>query len=87
MSPSLAQCYTQQDYEKLEIKIIDNSPEDIQDLVLEMLNRLDGTQCYTESDLQLKNKYDKLFSAQSQYGMNGHIGLEFIRRYQKLLSW
>ena len=86
MSPSLAQCYTQQDYEKLEIKIIDNSPEDIQDLVFEMLNRLDGAQCYTESDLQLKNKYDKLFSAQSQYGMNGHIGLEFIRRYQKLLS-
>lgn len=86
MSPNLAQCNTQQDFEKLEIKIIDNSPEDIKDLVLEMLNRLDGIQAYTESDIQLKNQFDKLFSAQSHYGMNGHIGLEFIRRYQNLLS-
>jgi tetratricopeptide (TPR) repeat protein len=86
ISADLAKCATKQDFENLEIKIIDNSPDDIKDLVLEMLNRLDGIQTFTESDIQLKNRFDKLFSAQSHYGMNGHIGLKFIRRYQNLLS-
>ena len=70
-------------------KIIDNSPEEINDLVLEMLDVLDGTQTYTEEDEHLQERFNNLEANvhrehQKIQGI-ARMGQKFIRKYEYLL--
>ena len=74
-------------YVEAEIEIIDNSPEDILDLVREMLDRLDG--CFEEDpeDECLRQQFGQLFRpGHYSYGAASRIGILFLRKYRHLLS-
>ncbi len=70
-----------------DIEIIKNTADEINEVVLEMNQRLDGTWIETDEDVELQIRYKKLREAapkwQVQEGVR--IGATFLRRYQHLL--
>ena len=74
--------------EYIGIKIVDNTPEEINDIVLEMLGQLENTLIYSPEDEQLQERlrqFKPVFS--SQFGTNlGRVGRDFLRKYAHLLS-
>lgn len=76
-------------YHKKGILPVKNTPEEILDVVKEMLLRLNGEMEYDDLDLQLKNKYDLIkseFIKKGQYFFNMRIGRDFLRQNQWLLD-
>lgn len=69
-------------YEAADIRIIDNSPEEINELALEMLERTNGTAVYTEEDELLQCAF-KAFYRPGYYshGFGCRIGREMLRRH------
>lgn len=69
------------------LKIIENTPEEILDLAIEMNQRLDGTWKKTTHDEQLQAKYKSLFPQDSPcYGSTSRIGALFLRKNKALLE-
>ena len=66
------------------IRIVDNSPEEINDVVMEMLDRLDGKLKYSEEDKQLEERFDKMW-ASNAYKATGRVGRDFLRKWAHLL--
>ena len=50
-------CLATEDYSKKAVQLVENSPEEIRDLVIEMVERLNGTKCSTEEDQMLQEKF------------------------------
>lgn len=67
------------------IEIVDNTPEEINDIVLEMLERLDGNLKYTKEDEYLQEKYKKLLPYNNGKG-NSRIGRKFLCKYIELFT-
>ncbi len=69
------------------VKLIDNTPEEINDVVIEMLNRLDGKLDHSAEDEELQKQFKSLkppFS--NQLGMSyDRIGQAFLQKYRRLL--
>tara|TARA_Y100000588_G_scaffold395323_2_gene523404 strand:- start:10523 stop:11902 length:1380 start_codon:yes stop_codon:yes gene_type:complete len=90
MSSSLGQGADQCSYDRLGVEILENKPEEINDVVSEMLMRLDGKISYTESDEQLQTRLRSLTSAcaigPNKVMINARIGREFLRKYAALLD-
>jgi putative glycosyltransferase (TIGR04372 family) len=70
-----------------DIEIVKNTSEEINEVVLEMDQRLNGTWIETDVDIELQNRFKKLRVTvpkwQVQEGVR--IGADFLRRYQHLL--
>ncbi len=70
-----------------DIEIVKNSAEEINEVLLEMNQRLDDTWIETDEDAELQNRFKKLREVvqkwQVQEGVR--IGADFLRRYQHLL--
>lgn len=75
-----------QDYFTSEaIRIEDNSPEDIRDLVVEMLDREDGiTSHENASDVAMRDVFEKLALEYGSY-RGSKIGAKFMRKYGQWL--
>ena len=58
---NLALAFYSKDFEKNGVELIDNSPEEIRDLVIEMDDRLNGNWIETKEDLLLQEKFKDLF--------------------------
>ena len=71
----------------LGIRLVDNTPEEINDVVLEMLERLEGTLKYSAEDEQLQERFRNLKPTfLNQSGISpGLVGREFLRKYAYLL--
>ena len=66
------------------MEFIDNSPDEIADLVTEMLEQLDGTLEYTREDEEMQARYRALYHP--VYGGNlTRIGRAFLRKHRALL--
>lgn len=76
ISPQLRYCYDSNIFKSLKIRIIDNTPEEINDLVLEMLERLNGNFEYNEEDECLQERFYKLLLYQRD-GNGSRIGNSF----------
>lgn len=61
-----------------------NMPEEVSDVVEEMLDRLDGRAEYSAEDQQLQSQFDAVAMQSRSYG-NAHVGRDFLRKYQCLL--
>ena len=72
-------------YKESKVHVIDNTPEEIRDVTIEMLNRLDNKQFYTgEEDLQ--NKFKKYMRPHHySYGAVSRVGNDFLKKYKELL--
>ena len=75
------------EYEQLGIELIENTPEEITALVIEMDQRIEGTWQTTEEDEELQRRFWALFKPR---GLNGvilsRIGAEFLRQNREWLD-
>lgn len=68
------------------IKVVDNSPEEIRDLAIEMLDLTEGTMTYTVEDERLREQFESLLKpGHYSYGASSRIGRDFLRKYVRLL--
>lgn len=69
-----------------QIELIENSPEEIRDLCLEMLDRVEGKAVYTAEDQALNSRFAAMIRpGHFSYGSAVRMGRDFLRRYQELL--
>ena len=70
-----------------DIEIIKNTSDEINEVVLEMDQRLNGTWIETEEDIQLQSRFNSLRSKMPKWQVQEgvRIGANFLRRYQHLL--
>jgi len=67
--------------------VIDNTPEDIEALALEMLDRINGVIVYTAEDNELQERFKSLMDENHySYGSEARVGREFLRKYSLLLN-
>lgn len=91
-SPPVSISISQYGYDRLGLKVIENSAEEINDLVTEMIARLDNTIEYTEEDRQLQERFQTLTAdcgalhGSSEVAVNARIGRDFLYKYSSLLS-
>jgi len=71
----------------LGIRPVDNTPEEINDVVLEMLGRLEGTLAYSAEDEQLQARFRMLKpNFANEVGVSaGRVGRAFLHKYTHLL--
>jgi putative glycosyltransferase (TIGR04372 family) len=73
-------------YEKAGIELIDNTPEEITSVALEMAGRLKGSWQTTEDDEELQRRFWALFKPNDLNSVfRARIGTEFVRQNQDLL--
>ena len=74
------------DYERAGIKVIDNTPEDIRDLALEQLDRVEGRSTYDPVDEALQAKFKALMKpGHYSYGSDSRVGRAFLKKHAALL--
>jgi putative glycosyltransferase (TIGR04372 family) len=65
---------------------IENSAEEIRELVIEMMERLEGRAKYTDEDERLQDAFRRRFRPNDySYGSAARIGRDFLRRHADLL--
>ena len=62
-----------------------NTPDEIRDVVVEMLERLDGNARYSEEDEHLQSTFDAIAGTNLCIG-NARIGRDFLRQHRNLLA-
>ena len=67
------------------IKLIDNTSAEIRDVVVEMMDRLDGKPQYSKKDDELQERFDKLYINNACNKSNARIGRDFLRKWSHLL--
>lgn len=85
LAPKFRYCFDGKIFESSGINIIDNTPEEINDLVLEMLDRLNGDLEYTKKDEYLQELIYTLLPDNS-HGIGSRIGSTFLSKYEGLLQ-
>jgi putative glycosyltransferase (TIGR04372 family) len=74
-------------YDEFDIETIENTAEEISDLVIEMDERLNGTWQTTDEDEQLQRSFWSLFKpVEYQNYFLSRIGADFLRQNKKLLT-
>ena len=69
------------------ITLIENTPDEILEVTLEMEERLKGTWITTEEDEDLQRKFWNLYKRSELHGkIYSRIGAAFLRKYQALLD-
>ncbi len=76
-----------EDYQKAGLSVINNTPQEVLDLVKEINQRLDGTWQPGKEDEELQKKFKSLFPADSPCAkIPSRIGAQFLRDNQELLN-
>jgi putative glycosyltransferase (TIGR04372 family) len=74
-------------YVEAGVEIVNNTPEEIAELALEMLDRVNGTAEYTEEDERRQADFkSSLRPGHYAYGARSRISRDFLRRHRNLLS-
>ena len=74
--------------ERLGVKLVKNTVEEIKAVCDEMNARIDGTWVTTEEDEELQRRYQELivkYSNKPEWNGGGRIGAQFLRDNQDLL--
>ena len=67
------------------LEVIDNSPDDITDAVVEMLDRFEGTLEYSARDEHMQREF-KAMADFADFGINGRVAAGFLRRHPFLIG-
>lgn len=74
-------------YEAHDVLVEDNSPEDIRELAVEMLQSVDGTIAYEKDDELNQGRFQALMRpGHYSYGAASRIGRDFLKKYSHLLQ-
>jgi putative glycosyltransferase (TIGR04372 family) len=83
----LSQCCCDYSYDKEQIQAIENSPEDILDLAIEMLEKTEGKLVYSIDDERLQKRFGLLMNPSHwSFGAISRMGRDFLRKYSFLLE-
>jgi len=75
------------EYEQAGIEVVDNTPEEVAAVAVEMDERLNGTWLTTEEDEDLQKRFWSLFKSSDLHGVFlSRIGAEFLRQNRELLE-
>lgn len=89
--PPIGTFVSQFHYKEFGLEVRENTPEEIRDVVQEMLSRFNATLKYTEEDENLQERFKALAEPCGElYGdkgvaINARIGRDFIRKHASLL--
>ncbi len=73
-------------YKEAGLVTVQNSSEDIKELMIEMFDRVKGNLKYTEEDERLQERFKSLMKPNHySYGAVSRVGREFLRKYEYLL--
>lgn len=87
LGSSVGRFDTSQDYHSFGIEIVENSPDEILDVVLEMDDRLKGTWKATNEEEELQKKFWSLFKSSPMHGaFLSRIGAKFLSQNRELLD-
>ncbi|MBX7136870.1 MAG: TIGR04372 family glycosyltransferase [Oligoflexia bacterium] len=87
MESSLGMSESPERLSELGLELQDNSPAEINEAVIEMMERIENTASYTTSDEEFQTKF-KLLKPKTRYAHgypHGRLGRDFLRRYKDLL--
>ena len=74
-------------YEEINVDIIDNTPDEIAALSVETINRLHGTWQTAEEDEELQRLFWSLFKESDlNKTFKSRVGRDFLRKYRDLLK-
>jgi putative glycosyltransferase (TIGR04372 family) len=75
------------DYDKCPYKLVSNTPDDIRDLVVEGLEKLDGTFIEKSEDIILQEEVKRIFRKYSIFDFNekSKVGTLFLRKYKNII--
>ena len=74
-------------YSKAGVWPEENSPEDIKDVAMEMLEKAEGKVLYTDEDERLQKHFKSLMNPNHYtYGSISRVGRDFLRKYSFLLN-
>ena len=77
---------TNEIFAKLNLELIENTPEEIRAVTIEMDERLNGTWDSTEEDKELQQRFWALFGPDKLKSPNLRIGTEYLRQNKELLK-
>jgi putative glycosyltransferase (TIGR04372 family) len=86
LSSPLRTLYSTSDYPAHKVGLVDNTPDEIKGLALEMLDRLDGTVRYTAEDEQRQGRFQTLMALDPTYPIPVRVGRDFLRKHRTLLA-
>lgn len=87
LNSSLSKCYNADDFLIAGIKLLNNTPDEIKDLVIEALERDNSTSYYTDEDNALQDKLKSMLGCEHySYGSRARVGKSFLSKYQYLLD-
>jgi len=84
-SPAIRGLFSKSAFDAKGIEVVDNSPEEIRDTVVEMLDRLEGVIEYTAEDDSLQERFDTAVDL-FKVGVNIRIGRDFLNKHRPLLG-
>ncbi|MCC3405798.1 MAG: TIGR04372 family glycosyltransferase [Microcoleus sp. PH2017_10_PVI_O_A] len=82
--PPVGHVFSTQVLADMGITVVDNTAEEINDVVVEMLERLEGKVEYAKADEDLQNQFATLADSYKCYG-SSRMGMNFLRKYAGLL--
>ncbi len=86
VQPPYFMCVNQFVFDHLGVEIVDNSPEELRDAVIEMLDRGSERFAYTSEDEELQEKVRSLAASVIPYGAPARMGSAFLRQHRHLLA-
>lgn len=82
----LTQSINIDDYEEFQVELVENTPEEIRDVVIEMMDRLEGKLAYSPEEEQLQTKFLSMLTPYNlNYRSSARVGRAFLKKYEFLL--
>lgn len=78
-------CFNSNVYLSNGVEWIDNTPEELREITLEMLDATQNQINYSEEDNLLQDRFQQLAKRLEPHGLGARIGRDFIRRHKSLL--
>ena len=74
-------------FEKDGISVVDNSPEEIREVCLEVMDRIDRQFGHTQEDEDLQRRFHSLLEVEStDWSTDARVGRDFLRRHKALFD-
>jgi putative glycosyltransferase (TIGR04372 family) len=82
----LSSLWREEDFTERGLELQNNSPEEIRDLAVEMMDRLEGKLSDTEQDELLQNRFRSVSEFEPELATSARVGRGFLRQHQDLLK-
>ena len=74
------------EYEAAGVAWVNSAPEEIREVAVEMMDRLDGCAAYQSDDERFQQEFKSLLAADPVWGTSARVGRDFLRRHSRLLE-